>query len=347
MRFFALILFMLFNWWTLFYCAEIPLGGSTNNIRVVSYNVLASFFDKEDYPHHTWAVREPFMMKVFENLSPDIIGLQELSPEQAIRFSELSQYESLFLIQSPCDFQAGTIAKGSEVLQWQGRCIGAPAVGILFKKDTFKLLDEGRFWFNDTPNQVPFQSRKFSDKGFGNITNYRGPIWVKLLHLLSETFLYVFNSHYPLSGTHCTRMLCSAVEREQIDLITQGEMWISMADRNIIPGEGEYRYGSYTHVLAPLLNGNYNAAKSPFHYGPKGTFAGFLFDEWKIPILDGQFLGCLDLDIIISNRPAVQSAHIMPVFDENLNTVELFPESYDESRKFVSDHMLVLGEYEL
>ena len=51
-----------------------------------------------------------------------------------------------------------------------------------------------------------------TDKRFGNMNTYRGVMWLKLINKDNRP-VFVFNSHYPLSGTRETRIGCSKTER--------------------------------------------------------------------------------------------------------------------------------------
>jgi mRNA deadenylase 3'-5' endonuclease subunit Ccr4 len=102
-------------------------------VRVVSYNIVADFFDNKDKTedgHHKWSYRAPFVKKLLQGTYPDIMCLQELSPNQAIElenyFGNDFGYKSIFLSQTPSEIPTGAIAYGQEVTKWQGKIAGTP-----------------------------------------------------------------------------------------------------------------------------------------------------------------------------------------------------------------------------
>ncbi len=140
--------------------SNISLHKVDNALRAVSYNIVADFFDNKDPSidkHHHWAQRSPYVKKFLESVNPDVICLQELSPDQA---SELNEhfykigYKSVFLSHTPSDIDTGAIAFNSDVANWQGKFIGTFLTGI-FISPSCEFLEVNRFWLNDTPDTVP------------------------------------------------------------------------------------------------------------------------------------------------------------------------------------------------
>lgn len=77
-------------------------------LRVVSYNITASFFDKPNCLNN-WIHRAPHVKSLLRNIDADVIMLQEMSPEQASEIAHTLQplgYKSFFLSQTPSDIEA-------------------------------------------------------------------------------------------------------------------------------------------------------------------------------------------------------------------------------------------------
>ena len=158
-------------------------------LRVVSYNIGVDFFDSKDKTpdqRHHWEVRKPYVIETLKVTTPDIMCLQELSPEQAFELTKTFKrsFSSIFLSQTPSDIPAGDIVKAGEVSKWIGKRIGTPLIGIFFKKGKFKIKKDdkgddeiGRFWLNENPEEVPTETdRGDTDKGFGNINTFRATL---------------------------------------------------------------------------------------------------------------------------------------------------------------------------
>jgi tetratricopeptide (TPR) repeat protein len=189
--------------------SEELLNKADGIIRLVSYNVTADYFDEEDKTedgHHHWQFRATFVIKLLSAVYPDIICLQELSPNQALElyeyFGKRLGYSSIFLSQTPSEVKVGAIAHGSEISDWCGKNIGTPLVGTFISK-ACKFLEVGKFWLNEEPDVVPINTdRGETDKGFGNMNTYRAVLWTKV-QIDDSKVLFVFNRvmmELPLAG---------------------------------------------------------------------------------------------------------------------------------------------------
>jgi tetratricopeptide (TPR) repeat protein len=209
-------------------------------VRVASYNITADFFDNKDNTadqHHHWKYRAPFVKVLLKGLYPDIMCLQELSAQQALElhqyFNREGGYKSIFLSQTPSEVETGAIACGEQVQEWSNKFLGASLIGTFINK-SFEFIETGRFWLNETPHLVPTaQDRGEIDKGFGNMNTYRAVLWAKV-KMEGNKSLYIFNSHYPLSGNNETRFKCAELEMDKIREIAKGSAWVSVGDKNII-----------------------------------------------------------------------------------------------------------------
>lgn len=78
---------------------------SASRLRVSSWNVLCSWFDRPEHPQHKWAARRPVVMQIITDYDSDIIGLQEMSPDQVVEMSKVPGYELYSLIQHHVDIR--------------------------------------------------------------------------------------------------------------------------------------------------------------------------------------------------------------------------------------------------
>jgi len=325
-------------------------------LRAASWNVAVDFFDGKDKTEdqrHTWPVRRNAVFRTLEQVDPDVVGLQELSPGQAVEFGQLEPYKSLFLSSTPSEVPTGAIVGREEVGEWIGKFVGTALTGLLWRPDRLELQDCGRFWLNERPDELPtLTDRGETDKGFGNMNTYRAVLYATLKHLATGREVCVFNSHYPLKfGEDGSRMRrrCAQAEIEKIadviggDPATSEKLCISMGDRNTVPvvKGGETDVASMDPLLAVLRN----CRDARRVFGPASTFAGFSFDTFVNPIEDGQFTDPGVVDLMAANRQAEQAAHVYSQFDPSTGEVTLNPAVVHPGRYGASDHMAVVADY--
>lgn len=325
-------------------------------IRAVSYNVAADFFDKNDTTtdkRHYWQYRAPFVKKLLQNINADIMCLQELSPNQAIELAaDLASfgYSARFLCQIPSEIEAGTIADEEQVKAWKGKNCGTPLIGTFINQD-WKIVEAGRFWLNEAPHALPHQTdRGETDKGFGNKNTYRAVLWTKIENAAQKN-LFIFNSHYPLSGNNQARLKCAQLERDQIDQIAKNSPWISMGDRNIIPVSQDSGSHNPETVYQALIKAAHDSRNGQQHYGISTSWLGFSYDKHQNGLAPqtGDFKELSMLDIMVSNlKPAVSFCHHGAI-DPQKKTLwplsEKLTEQQDTQRYFSSDHALVGADF--
>lgn len=328
-----------------------------NILRVISYNITANFFDRNDTTpdqRHTWAFRAQYVKKALNKYNAHIMCLQELSVLQAIELYETfsNDYDCIFLNQTPSDIEiTGKIVKNDELHQWENAAnIGTPLIGIFVKRTAGLTIQEsGRFWLNEQPDEIPTaRDRAQTDKGFGNMNTYRAVLWAKIYNEISGKHLYVFNSHYPLSGDSYARLKCAETEMNKIRVIADNFPWVSCGDRNIIPLRDTEECNK-NHVYSMLTSCGHDAIDPNVHYGVSNTWLGFTYDR-ETRNLDAENE---ILDVVVTNMQSICSAHDPVAFKDG----ELIPfESFNDEqivnyinteRYLASDHCLVMADLEI
>jgi len=320
-------------------------GGS---VRLVSYNITADYFDANDTTldgHHQWKSRVPFVNKLLSAVHPDIICLQELSPNQAVElhkhFGNCLGYSSVFLLQTPSEVKGGAIAYGVAVSDWCGKNTDITLVGTFISK-ACKFLEAGTFWSNKEPDVMPTNTDvSETDKSCDNI-DYRAMLWAKVQIDDSKT-LFVFNSHSSLSNNKAY-LECATLEMAKIKEITQGANWVSAGGHNIIPVKDDDE--SYDiSIFQELAQYSRNKVSDNKHYGINTTWIGFSCDQYKNELKSGDFTDPLILDAVVSNMEQGCTFFLHGAF--NPITQELLPltgalnDQQNEGRYFASDHALI------
>lgn len=333
---------------------------SENSTRIISYNIAVDFFDGRDQTEekiHTWQVRAKLCKELIVKVAPDIFCLQELSPDQASELSDYfgkKGYEAKFLCQTPSEIAAGEIADGEALQSWIGKNVGTALIGTFFS-NKWSLVEEGVFWLNDNPYEIPTnKDRGETDKGFGNMNTYRAVFCTKLeMTDQPSKCLYVFNSHYPLSGDSQTRKKCAELEMKEIEKIAGDKPWVSAGDRNLIPVNNDR--SSPDEVYKEFLKYGYDIRNSDNHFGISTSWIGFTYDQYcnKIKISADEpndFQDDTVLDLMISSMRADASFHLHGAFglsDDGGYLLPLTGELSENQISFVSDHALIGADFQL
>jgi endonuclease/exonuclease/phosphatase family metal-dependent hydrolase len=135
-------------------------------VKVMTFNIkaknLMDIFDR-------WNSRKQGVFEVIKDHAPDIFGLQEPLHNQ------LEQIQQAFP-QYACYSAGGSDGKNR-----------GESCPIFYRKDRFKLLDSGTFWFSDQPDKPGTQ-------GWGEPVP-RFCSWVVLAEKGRNTSFYVYNTH--------------------------------------------------------------------------------------------------------------------------------------------------------
>jgi endonuclease/exonuclease/phosphatase family metal-dependent hydrolase len=132
---------------------------------------------------------------------------------------------------------------------------------IIYKKDRLELLDNGDFWYSETP-EVP-------GKGWDATCCNRICSWAKFKDKSSGKKFFVFNSHYDHQGK-VARKNSSLLLLEKIDLIAGDNPTFVTGDFNATPDDEPIQ----TIYNAGKLNDSYLVTEEP-PYGTVGTFNAY------------------------------------------------------------------------
>ena len=213
-------------------------------IFVMSFNIRnPNPADGENY----WSYRKEKIAGLIKYHSPDIIGLQEAYRSQ---LDDLMEFVPEY--------------------NWTGVCrtngLKQPDpdnefTAILFKKESFKILDEGTFWLSESPNVAG---------SIGWDAKYaRNTTWVKMMDRRDESIFFHFNTHFDHKGK-LARIESASLLLEEVDKIASGYPTIITGDLNSTETSEVYKtltdksqVGNFTDAISK--------SELP-HYGPKITF---------------------------------------------------------------------------
>ena len=295
------------------------------SLRVASWNVATSIdfgrFDRELCRKHAWRARKAAALDAVRRLRPDVLGLQELSAEQARDFGGLDGYALEHSTKKPLGLMLGILYR--------------PEVLNLLMCASFSIQDDGDAEEDDDP--------------------YRRVWYARFAHRCSGRSLYLFNSHYPLiEGADGRRIRCQCAQKEiegigQIVGLNPGleedrpELCVSVGDRNTIP-VGSRQTDDVGASLVPLLLQLHDCRKSGVS-GPSTTFAGFTHDDHENPVVGGQFTKNTVLDVLAANQLPLRAMHVLVQYKPDSQRAMLNPAVVDVDRHFASDHLMVVADY--
>ena len=142
-----------------------PMPYTGLNLNVMSFNIRRG--TAKDGKNN-WRFRRNLVSELLNHYRPDVLGLQEALNFQILEISAmLPGYEKV---------DTGNFG-GSKVLH----------NAIFFNASRFHLVEQGTFWFSDTPD-IP------GSKGWGNIMP-RTCTWARLIEKDSARAFYFYNVH--------------------------------------------------------------------------------------------------------------------------------------------------------
>ena len=217
--------------------AAIPPARS-RPLTVMSFNIRVPV-DPE--PERAWPARRPVVAAMLRHAAPDLIGTQELVRRQAEDIvADLPHYA------------------------WFGRDrMGGhddEHMAILYRRDRLRLVEQGDFWFSDTPD-VP------GSRHWGNI-HPRMTTWGLFARRDTGARFHAFNTHFPYRAEDApVRLRCAEALLARIAALPVDEPVVLTGDFNTDAADAAH--ARLASVLADAREGAARVA------GPAGTFHGF------------------------------------------------------------------------
>ena len=140
-------------------------------MKLVSFNLRSA----NDPNGHSFNERAPRMKALIEKYDPDLIGFQETVPG--------------WMEHIPEDY--GDTYEIFHKYRNKDKYFDIEGCTILWKKGKYECLDQGCFWYSDTPG-VP-------SRGWCSWGHYRFCLWVKLREVETGKEFHYFDTHYGFS----------------------------------------------------------------------------------------------------------------------------------------------------
>lgn len=208
-------------------------------LRMASYNLrMGTASDGENH----WRYRKEMVHGLIRFHELDIIGTQEGFQFQLDDITEPGDYAS--------------VGSGRD----DGKEKGEHSA-ILYRVSRFELLDNGDFWYSETPDMP--------SKGWDATCCNRICSWAKFMDKETERSFFVFNSHFDHMGK-LARKHSSLLLLKRIEEIAGDGTVFATGDFNARPDEEPIQIISHS--------GKFNDARLVSQrppYGTEGTFNGF------------------------------------------------------------------------
>ena len=208
-------------------------------LRVATYNLR---MDTPNDGENAWSNRKEMVKGLVRFHQLDIVGTQEGFKHQLEDILEIGGYDY--------------VGAGRDDSKDAGE-----HSAILFNTRRLALLDNGDFWFSETP-EVP-------GKGWDATCCNRICSWAKFKEIETGTEFFVFNVHYDHQGK-VARYNSSLLLLERMEKIAGGFPLFATGDFNAVP-EAEPIQLIYN---SGKLNDSYQVTLEP-PYGTVGTFNSF------------------------------------------------------------------------
>jgi len=186
-----------------------------NAIRVGTYNVHYIWLDRETGPWSVgdWERRKAPLDAAFKAISADVIGFQEM--ESFSRGSDGGVNLTLdYLLDENPDYRAAAVG------DWR---VFPSTQPILYRPDRLSVLDQGWFFFSDTPEVI--YSRTFN----GSFPAFVS--WAKFKDTSGAEF-HVYNVHFEYKSASNRRLSALLVKERITPLIEAGETVFVIGDIN-------------------------------------------------------------------------------------------------------------------
>ncbi len=224
--------------------------GKESNEQATCQMNVATFNLRMDTPNDgadAWPNRKEMVKGLVRFHDFDIFGTQEGFKHQLEGILELGNY--------------AYIGVGRD----DGKDAGEHSA-ILYKKDRFEVLDQGNFWFSETPD-VP-------GKGWDATCCNRICSWGKFRDKVSGKEFFFFNSHYDHQGQVARRESSKLLLKKIKEIAGTNAVVFATGDFNAVPTSEPIA----TIAKDGLLKDSYTITEQP-PYGTVGTTNSFQMDS--------------------------------------------------------------------
>ena len=227
------------------------------SIRVVTWNIHCGQDEGVPWKQFDWPHRKSALRAALDKVQPDILCVQEATPEQVA-----------FLEESLPDHRRVGIGRDGAA--------GGEHCAIYFNRERFEELGGDTFWLEEPINQ-PRSGSALSVK--------RICTWVRLRDRVSQRTLRVYNTHLYL--TEAPRLTGAKVILDQIAAGDPADAVLLTADFNATPGVRSRRLFLESGLADSAERAGKPVGKPTFHFyygiSLRSIDAILVDSQWKVP----------------------------------------------------------------
>lgn len=213
------------------------VGAFSQDLSLMSYNIRV---DLTSDGIHSWHNRKDYLTDQIKFYEPDIFGIQEAAPHQAVFIAKrLPNYDY-------CGIGRDGIGKGE-------------SANIFYKRDRFILKKEYTFWISETPEVI--------SKGWDAAVN-RICTYALFQDKKTKRMFWVFNTHLDHLGDEARTKGIALILSKISEVNTDNHTVFLMGDLNSLPETQRIE-----NLKKTMDDSKDISIAAPF--GPLGTFNGF------------------------------------------------------------------------
>lgn len=225
---------------------------SAQSLKLMSYNIR---LDVDIDGENTWKHRKDFFTSQIKFYEPDILGIQEATPNQVADIAMILSDYNLIGIGRDGD------GKGE-------------SSNIIYKKNRFKLKETQTFWLSETPYLIS----KGWDAAFNRVCTY-----ALFKDLKTNKHFWVFNTHLDHMGEEARTKSIELILAKITTVNTKNNPVIFMGDFNSEPTTNRI-----IELKKAMNDCRDISEEKPF--GPSGSFNGFKHHEPVTILIDYIFI---------------------------------------------------------
>lgn len=193
---------------------------SNNALRVGTYNVHYIILGKETgaWSVGDWERRKGPLDVAFKSLDVDVMGFQEMESFARGSGKDVNLTLDWLLAQNP-DFAAAAVGDPE---------IFPSTQPILYRQDRLRMIDQGWFFFSDTPDVIYTRTFNGSFPAFASIAQFQD--------LQTQAVFHVINVHFEYKSRSNRQLSAALVVARMKPLIDAGETVILLGDLNARAG---------------------------------------------------------------------------------------------------------------
>ena len=191
----------------------LPTSNLESSLRVATFNI--AYLSLNEKGIKNWNDRKESVALMIEDIAPDIMGFQEMESFGGAH-SRNENFQLDYVLKEHPSYAAAAYAKDASQYP-----ITQP---IIYKKDKFDVLDQGFFFFSDTPDTIYSSTFNGSYPAFCS--------WATFKNIKTDESFTVFNMHTDYASKSNRLKSAELMTARISPRVTSGDTVILLGDLN-------------------------------------------------------------------------------------------------------------------